>query len=444
MEMLLFSKELKTRIDEAGNPRMSSFREPSFCTGCGTCIGICSQKALKIRRSLNGLYYPVLESSRCDGCGLCTKVCPGISVDLRPNRSGLGSGSVNKLIGPFIKCYVGHSTDENIRYESSSGGLATELAAFALESKMVDGVLVTKMNSEAPLEPIVFVAHRREELIEASKSKYCPVPLNASLQEMVRCHEKLAIIGLPCHIHGLEKAKSVVGELRSRIVLSIGLFCSHTITFNGTEFLLEKFGIRKDEVTNLSYRGKGWPPRMTIELKGGGKVEVPSIAYWGPFFSNFFIPMRCTTCPDFANELADISVGDAWLPKFLSRNQGESIVVTRSRKGQNLLLEAIARNRVNVESISYNDVIESSKGSIYYKKKGLIARTRFLRTFGYKIPEIKSSCPEPSFASYIVAAMTFLNIYVSSNRKTLKLLRYLPHSILMAYSRMISQMEKSF
>jgi coenzyme F420 hydrogenase subunit beta len=47
---------------------------------------------------------------------------------------------------------------------------------FALEEGIIDGALVTRMKKDRPLEPEPFIARTREEIIEASKSKYCGVP----------------------------------------------------------------------------------------------------------------------------------------------------------------------------------------------------------------------------------------------------------------------------
>jgi len=39
----------------------------------------------------------------------------------------------------YLNCYIGHSTDYNIRYNSASGGHVTQLSIFALEVGIIDG-----------------------------------------------------------------------------------------------------------------------------------------------------------------------------------------------------------------------------------------------------------------------------------------------------------------
>src|SRR5690606_36009483 len=115
--------------------------------------------------------------------------------------------------------------DDNIRYNSSSGGLVTQILCFALEKGIINGALVTKMNKESPLQPQPFIARTKEEIIEASTSKYCPVPANMALKEILSSDvEKVAVVGLPCHIMGIRKAEMKNNLLKNKIVLHMGIF----------------------------------------------------------------------------------------------------------------------------------------------------------------------------------------------------------------------------
>lgn len=412
-----------------------STKEHSHCTGCGTCAGICPRNNIEMQRGQEGTYFPILKDFNCQACSLCVEACPGKLMDLvSVNHLSLGEVSYDQMIGHFINCYVGHSADKVLRWRSSSGGLASELAAFAIEAKWVDGVVVTKMKEENPLEPKVFVARTREEVISASGSKYCPVPVNISIRYLLNHHGKFAVVGLPCHIQGFRKAEFLNSSLRSKISLHIGLFCNHTVNFLGTEFLLEKFVGEKTEVARLSYRGPGWPGDLTFTLHGGNKVRVPIDVYWRLFFSqNFFTPLRCTLCSDMTNETADLSLGDAWLPELVK----ESIIVTRTHKGEQILREATERGRIHIRKISLGDIVRSTKGGLYSKKKGLKARINLMKALGQWVPEI-DGLPRSNLVSYIIAALTYLNIYASKRRSFRKLLRYIPYPVLDAYSRMIS------
>ena len=45
------------------------------------------------------------------------------------------------------------------------------------------------------------------EPVSATKSKYCPVPANVRIKKILRRNGKFAVVGLPCHIHGVRKAE---------------------------------------------------------------------------------------------------------------------------------------------------------------------------------------------------------------------------------------------
>ena len=149
----------------------------------------------------------------------------------------------------YSNCYLGYSVDDDIRYDSSSGGVITSLLIYALEKGIIDGALVTRMNKDNPFEPEPFIAKNKEEIIEAAKSKYCPVPLNKLINEILKSENlKIAVVGLPCHIHGIRKAEMLNESLRNRIVLHLGIFCSHTDTFWQTYSLINKLGIKENDV----------------------------------------------------------------------------------------------------------------------------------------------------------------------------------------------------
>lgn len=415
--------------------------EKGLCTGCGNCAGVCPEDALNMVRDKDGVYTPILNPQRCIGCRLCVEVCPGYTPDLEKlSKHIFGKEPEDLLLGNYIHCFTGHSTDEKVRYESASGGVATTLLIFALEERMIDGAIVTKMSESSPLEPKVFVAKTKEEIISASKSKYCPVPVNTVLKYIINHNDRVAIVGLPCHIHGLRKAEFLKKELRDRVVLRIGLFCSHTVNFLGTEFLLKRAGIRVEDVVKLDYRGRGWPGGMTIKLRDTSEKFLPTPFYWGHFFAPFFFtPMRCTLCSDPANELADISLCDAWLPELKGHNTGESIIVTRTGCGEKILQKAVSNGKLRVMKIGRDKVIQSQKGILYFKKKGLKARVSLMKMLGKEVPEFRTKLLlNPSIIGYMAAMLTYLNLYISSRQDLQKFLKYIPLPILKLYSIVFS------
>lgn len=362
-----------------------------LCSGCGTCVGVCPQNAVEmIIDRHKGIYLPMIDEERCNNCGICFEVCPGHSVDFKAlNLDIFGKQPEDILLGNHVNCSIGHATDHAIRYNSASGGLVTALLVFALEEGIIDGALVTKMNENIPLEPQTFIARTREEIISASKSKYCPVSTNTALKEILKEEARFAVVGLPCHIHGIRKAEMLNKKLSQRISFHFGLFCcGHTDTFLGTEFVLRKYGVAKENVLRLDYRGEGWPGYMTIMLKNGTKRLIYLHEYMNYHNFGFFSPRRCALCRDSINDLSDISFGDAWLPELAHDKFGTSVIITRTNHGELFLDKALRKGIVSLEPVERNRVRRMESKKIACRMKLGLARL-----LGWKTPRYNTRLP---------------------------------------------------
>ncbi len=334
------------------------------CCGCGTCAGICPKGAIEMKINKMGLYIPEIDKKKCSNCGLCNKVCPQIDkkVDFNElNNSIFNKTPEDKFIGNYISGYVGYSTDKNLRFEASSGGMITQILISALESGIIDGALVTRMKRDTPLIPEPFIARTNEEIISAIGSKYCPVPVNIMLKEIINSKgdEKFAVVGLPCHIIGIRKAEILIPKIRERIVLHLGIFCSGTESFFGTKFILKKKGIKTEKVNSIKYRGMGWPGYMQIRCTNKiVKIFHHDLLYYGGIFP-FFKNPTCILCLKkgyILNELADISFGDAW--GTIQENidaLGSSFIISRTNIGEKILAITKEHSEIKIIKLSKKD-----------------------------------------------------------------------------------------
>lgn len=429
--MNMDKKVIRTIVEVAAN---------GLCTGCGTCVGICSKDAIRMEKSNSGAsYYPQLDAGMCDNCGLCFRVCPGHFVDFKAlNRDVFGKEPEDVLMGNYRDCYLGHATDDNIRYNAASGGLVTALLIFALEKGVIDGALVTKMSDKNPLEPQPFIARTKDEIISAYKSKYCPVPANVALREIIKEEGRFAVVGLPCHIHGVRKAELANKKLKEKIVLHIGIFCSHTDTFWQTEFLLKKLGITEEDVAKIDYRGEGWPGSMSILLKDGKKVSVPISEANSLHGLWLHALLRCALCCDLTTELADVSCGDAWLPEIIANEKmGKSIVIPRTNIGEALCLEAVQNRYIKLEETSSYKVKQSGD-MMQTKKKDIKVRFLIRRLFNKAIPTYNTTLIQPGPINYLRGGVVYLNALISSKKYLCIFIGPLSHigQQLMLYLRM--------
>ena len=410
-----------------------------LCTGCGTCAGVCPASAIGMCVS-NGLFLPEVDLAKCTSCGLCLECCSGRSVDFEKLNLWLfGKKPEDELLGNYLQCYVGHSNNNSIRFGSSSGGIATQLLILALEKGIIDGAIVARMRKDRPLETESFVARTSEEIVSASRSKYCPVAANEALECVLKEKGRFAVVGLPCHIHSIRKAEKKISVLRKRIVLHIGLMCSHTASFRGTEFLLGKLNLKQENIALIAYRGRGWPGFMFIKLKDRSSLSVPYTGQWnayGPVFSCFFFtPRRCLVCPDETNELADISLGDAWLPELRNERNGESIVVARTEEGEELLSLACVAKVISLRHIGHEKVEFSQREPLRFKKDDIQNRLAIVKALGEKTPSFNlEGNSSHSFFSWARNLYVLFNVNLSENNTIGHVLGYVPFQLIRLYS----------
>jgi coenzyme F420 hydrogenase subunit beta len=373
---------------------IKSLETEGLCTGCGTCVAICPTGAIEITiDEKRGIYLPRLNEEKCNNCGICYEVCSGREVDFRRlNLEVFGKEPEDTLIGNYLKCYIGHAANHDVRYNSSSGGLATALLLFALEEGIIDGALVTRMKKDKPLEPEPFISRTKEDIIEACGSKYCPVPVNVVLKEILDSKEteKFAVVGLPCHIHGIRRLEQKNKKLKKQIRLHLGLCCAGSnFNFKGIQFFLRKMNIAEESIKKIVYRTGEFPPgKMMIELKNGTQKWFDHVDFRNTLFSLYtsFAPMRCLSCIDPTNILADVSVGSYW-SQYLRRDVfGESACIVRNNPGLELIKAAELKNRIILTETSKEKAIEYQKQWMYLKRYGVKQRTSSFAIFRKQIP----------------------------------------------------------
>lgn len=404
-----------------------------LCYGCGTCISFCTIKAAKLINTDNdGIKVDI--SDICTGCTNCYEVCPAINLNFNQFQNLLFNEKTDSIIGNTKECYIGHSNDQNIRYNSSSGGVVTQLLIFALENKIIDGAIVTRMKNANEAEP--FIARTKDDLIKASKSKYLPVPVNIIIKTIMETkNEKFAFVGLPCHINGIRKAEKFNEELKSKIILKLGIFCSHTNVLNATYYLFNKLSIKKDKTTGISYRGEGWPGKVKIFLS---KKTPLTINNQDPLITTifndyFFAPQGCILCNDLTAELADISFGDPWIDDLMKKEQlGKSIIISRTNIGHKLINQAFDNNYIQLSKFNESDILKSQKTFLYIKKINIWARISLLNLFNYKTPEIITKRYKIKNLDYVLAIFPLFARYMGS--KFYFLLKYVPYRLIRIYS----------
>lgn len=392
----------------------------NLCMGCGTCVSVCPTAAVDLKKE--EFFKPYINIKKCNDCGTCLKICPGIKVNYSElNNKIFSKEPKDVLIGNCEGCFVGHSNDYKIRFDSSSGGVIASLLIYLLEKNIIDGALVTRFKEDNPLEPEPFIARTKEEIIIASKSKYCPVPVNKALKEILSRDGKFAYVGLPCHINGLRKMELTNERLRTKIIFHFGLFCGLVRNFSATRRLILKMGINIDDIKSLEYRGRGWPGHMTIVLKNKATYSVP-YEFFYPFLSNVYILNRCLLCSDLTAELADISFGDAWFLKRTASkdNTGETAILVRNNLSMQLIQNAVKEKYIDLLPI--HQIKGRELTGFIIKKRQLKARIVLHKLFFRDVPEIiGQDLINPTIKDYL----SMLKLYLTRAVWKIKIFRFI-------------------
>jgi len=385
-----------------------------LCLGCGICQSACPSNAISIIVS-QGCFVPKVNETKCKndkGCHRCHDVCPGLGVNLTNIAKEQFTDEQTKTdtwVGRYLKCFTGYSNDNAIRYHSASGGMVSQFLIFLLEKGYIDGAVVTAFDPTNELLVRSYIAHNREDVLQAKGSKYAPVSLHGMAQAIKQeTGTRFVIVGLPCHIHGFKKFETIDRKFREKIIGYFALYCSSGRTFYLTEHVFKYRGIHKQNLIYFAYRDEGCLGSLVAKQRGDIKINNsnPKTApcnkeeiykerfqsYYHPLRS-FFIPRRCLFCIDHYGELADVCFGDIHIEPYMEDKVGINSLVVRKKMWLDMLEEAHKEGVITLDEISVNTLNASQM--MAGKKKGRNMRFIALnKYFGKVMPHYDVTLPK--------------------------------------------------
>lgn len=274
-----------------------------------------------------------------------------------------------KYTGDYLCMKKGYAADESIRANAASGGMITAFLAHMLETGAIDGAWVSKSKIEnGQLGYETFIATTKEELMSASSSIYMRIPLLKHVDMLRNFPGRVAVVMIPCQMKAFSSLLEREPELKEKVVLKLGLFCSGCHGQEETLLALEKAGVSLDHATRMYYRRGHWRGVSAVQYDDGTEQHFSYgkkvCTYKNAFF---FANDGCMNCQNHFAFDADISFGDLWLRSMKSNPIKHTCCVIRTERARELFSRAVDDGAIVASHLSGKDMIRGQKRALVFK-----------------------------------------------------------------------------
>ena len=309
--------------EEASLPVLAAHQD---CTGCTACASGCPKDAISMEQDREGFLYPVIHPERCVRCGHCTAVCP--VLHRRPQA-------------PLPAAFAAWNRDDQVRKDSTSGGVFTALAEYVLEGGGV--VFGAALDGRQHLRHIA--CFRKEDLWRLRGAKYVQSDLTGIYREVREALKSRQVLfsGTPCQVDGLYR---FLGE-RPENLTTCDLVC-HGVPSPGVwENMVDSIQRHKGrELRAVRFRNKvtGWKNSHFTTVYEDGTVDTAPLfatEYGRAFGRALFLRPSCHRCQyTNLNRPGDFTLGDFWglkadeLPE--QQEKGVSLLLVNTAHGSHI------------------------------------------------------------------------------------------------------------
>ena len=318
-------------------------KDKGKCYGCEACVQICPKSALKMEEDDEGFRYPILNKDLCVKCNLCHQICLYENMPVR-------YGKDKYVFGGYIK-------DEEVRFESTSGGAFSAI----VDTFCDDNYVIFGAESKGLLVWHSYITDKKN-LAKFRKSKYSQSKMGKSYQQakyFLNSGKKVLFSGTPCQISGL---KAFLRNTNQDNLLTVEVIYegvpSPLYIRKYEQSLKKKFGAL---IESIDYRYKGhsflghhkWDfeiMRTTVMMNDNKKKVIEKDRWFNPFWyiwlKHLMSRPSCYECLFTTTErTADISLGDLWgvhiyCPELYGKNGGPSLAIANTEKGKSVLKKA--------------------------------------------------------------------------------------------------------
>ncbi|MHA2397369.1 MAG: Coenzyme F420 hydrogenase/dehydrogenase, beta subunit C-terminal domain [Promethearchaeota archaeon] len=298
------------------------------CVLCGCCTTLCPRIGLNEQEPALIDYDPE--------CSTCFRYCPQTYYPEELFEKELFHENIKKSypLGFYQELLTAKSTDEQILKVAQNGGVVSTLLIHALETGLIDGVLLIDRDEKWVPQP--FIARTKEEILACAGSKYTVAPSLSIYKDAINEYklEKLAFVGMPCQIQAVRKLQlySPLSTEYGKFTLIIGLFCFSNYSYDlMKEFVQEDLEAPLNTINKIDVsKGKFYAYMNDGTIKTAPIKETKKFNW-----------VSCQHCNDYCAEGADISVGSVG-----TIENGWNSVIVRTDVGQKLFNAAVKAKEI--------------------------------------------------------------------------------------------------
>lgn len=374
-------------------PSIQDIVESHLCSGCGACA-FHYPLTLRMADTLDHGRRPVSSDKNGNACSHCPAdaICPSVGLPVLESHKELaGIKELRQSWGTVLEIWEGFSTDDEIRFRGSSGGVTTAVALHEIEQAGKEGVVHVRARQDAPLLNETVVSKDRDSLVQGAGSRYAPASPCDGLEAIASASKPCVFVGKPCDVAGAAKARRQDSELDRNLGLTIAIFCAGTPSLRGTTELAKSLGaLNPESIKKIRYRGEGWPGKMAVTYQDpkSGETKTNSVDYasgWGNILQRHR-QWRCHVCADHTGEHADLSIGDPWYRPVGKGDPGRSLVLVRTEKGKRALHQAMKDGYLEMERCE-PWVLDASQEHLLRTQASVWGRTLVSRLAGVAAPK---------------------------------------------------------
>ncbi len=265
-----------------------------------------------------------------------------------------------------LNYYIGYSTDDRNRYLSSSGGVGAEMIKYLMNSCEY-GTSMTFIFNTDDCRYVPKLIYDFKDYNNCGSIYQDTDTIGFIKNNLKKIRNGIIVTCMPCQVSPI---KSILSRNNIKHFI-ISLCCSGQTTVQGTWCYYRLLGLNKEDVSNIQYRGNGWPSGIQIKLKDGKKIRKDNYTYpWNLIHKSLlFRPKRCLYCPMKTTPYADVSLADPWLSEYIEKDRiGNSVIICNDR-GNSVIKLMMNNSLLQLQKVSESTYVDSQLGTIKNKAK---------------------------------------------------------------------------